>query len=308
MFKKKPKPDDLAARRSDLSTRLSAAGDRLQTLRAEAVNVATGNPDQLAGLSEQVTKTEFEIGALRAAIGKADQDIAAAEEFVHLTADRLQREATAKELHALAVNLEQAVAPVPEVLEGLRVAIGASLPIIGQNGLADLLGNLTTEVPAAVELFVSELRARADQTLAGTAPPTMPAPFVPVIVEETPKMPTTTIFSLERLYWLDERGQRQNCGPFQIHGLPTEAANIALKRGLAILPDSDRYRQIRELARTVGLPHLIDPMKTYDLDRHPNTTSVFSYGGKKLRDEPGKFEAMPAKPPRNVEIDVMLPK
>jgi hypothetical protein len=39
-----------------------------------------------------------------------------------------------------------------------------------------LLGNLSVEIPVAVELFVSELRARADAVLAGTAPPTLPAP------------------------------------------------------------------------------------------------------------------------------------
>jgi hypothetical protein len=48
-------------------------------------------------------------------------------------------------------------------------------------------------------------------------------------------------------------------------------------------------------------------MKTYDLDRDPNMTAVFSSGGRKLRDEP-TFTRIDKGPPRTVGIDVMLPK
>ena len=188
----------------------------------------------------------------------------------------------------------------------LKEAIGAVLPIIGPNGLADLLSNLSVEIPGAVELFISELRARAAQTLAGTAPATLPAPPVLTIVEESMTMPTISIFTLERLSWLDGRDQRQSCGPFQIVALPDKAAKIALARGLAILPDSDRYKQMRETARKVGLPHQVDPMKVFDLARDPSTTAVYSSGGRKLREEP-VFEVMASRPPRQVEIDVFKP-
>src|SRR6202040_2199359 len=106
--------------------------------------------------------------------------------------------------------LEKAVAPVPGALLTLKEAIGAVLPIIGQNGLPELLGNLSAEIPGAVELFVSELRARAAQTLAGTAPATLPAPPILEVVREEPPPPTIQIFTLERLSWLDERGQRRD--------------------------------------------------------------------------------------------------
>ena len=66
---------------------------------------------------------------------------------------------------------------------------------------------------------------------------------------------------------LDEHGQRENCGPFQIRGLPDKAAKTAMERGLAILPDSDRYRQMRAEAVKTGWPHLVDAQKTYGLDR-----------------------------------------
>lgn len=41
--------------------------------------------------------------------------------------------------------------------------------------------------------------------------------------------------------------------------------NKRLARNLAVLPDFDRYRQMRETAQKVGWPHLIDPDRTYDL-------------------------------------------
>jgi len=236
MFKKKPKPDELQAR-------LSAAEERLRSLRADAIIAARDNPDKLPALSKSAYSVEFEINALRAAIEQVEQDIDAAAENARREADRLQREATSRELLALADGLEKAAAPVPDALQNLQDAISGALPVIGQHGLADLLGNLRAEIPNAVELFVAELRARADQTLEGRAPATMPAPPVLTVIEETAP-PTISIFSLERLSWLDERGQRQNCGPFEIHSLPVKAAKIAMERGLAISPDSERYKKM----------------------------------------------------------------
>ena len=94
-------------------------------------------------------------------------------------------------------------------------------------------------------------------------------------------------------------------GPFQIGGLPEFWAKIALERGLAIDPTSDRYRMMREEAAKTGWPHVPDPMAVRDLDRDPGTTEVYSYSGRKLRDE-SQFEVKKG-PPRTVEIDVMLP-
>ena len=300
--------DDLAARRNDLQARLSAAEDRLQSLRADAVAVASSNPDKLPALSESASRTEFEIAALTEALRQAEQDIEIAEEATRQEADKVQREATAHELRKLAVDLELALAPIPDALQCLQVAIAAALPVIGQNGLADLLGNLHVEIPAAVELFAAEIRARADQTLAGTAPPTMPAPFVPTIVREEEALPEITVFVLDvRVTWpVDAAGRRQSLGPFQIGGIPEFWAKIALERGLAIPPDSDRYKAMRAEAAKTGWPHLTDERASRDLDRDPNMTAVFSSGGKKLRDEP-VFEVMAPRPPRQVEIDVVLP-
>jgi hypothetical protein len=189
-------------------------------------------------------------------------------------------------------------------MEGLRVAIVAALPVIGDSGFTILLANLRDEVPAAIAIFVAEIRRRADETLAGKAPPTLPAPFVPTIVREEEPLPETTVFVLDiRVTWpVNAAGRRQSLGPYQIGGIPEFWARVAMERGFAILPDSDRYKAMRAEASKTGWPHVLDPMAVRDLDRGPNTVTVYSSGGKRLRDEP-QFEVMPAKPPRQVGID-----
>jgi hypothetical protein len=307
MFKKKPKPIEPA----ELSARLTAAEARLQSLRVEAIDAATSDPDKLPALSESAARLEFEINALTEALRRAEVERAAAEERDRLEADRLQRQQTARDLRTLADALELAVAPLPDVLEGLRVAIDAILPIVGPNGLPDLLRNLGAEIPSAVELFAAEIRARADAVLQGRAPATLPAPFVPSVVrEEEPPLPEITVFVLQpRVTWpVDAHGRRQSLGPFQIGGVPEFWADIALKRGLAILPTDSRYATMRAEAAKTGWPHVPDPMAVRDLDRDPNTVQVFSSGGRKLRDEPTSFENYRKyEPPREAEIDVMLP-
>ena len=225
---------------------------------------------------------------MRAAIEQAEIERAEAEELARQSADKAQREETAKDLHKIADDLEKDVASVPSVLQSLHEAYEAAGPVLPLSGLPQLLQNLSVEIPEIVAGDVGALRARADQTLQGTAPPNMPAPPVLTIIGEVePLAPVTvSIFSLESLSWIDERGQRQNCGAFQIRDLPVKAAQIALVRGLAIDPTSPRYKAIREQARTVGWPHLSDPTKIFDLDRDPNTATVYSSGGKRLRDEP----------------------
>jgi hypothetical protein len=281
MFKKKvQKADDIVARADDLQARRTDASERLEKLRIEAINAARTAPDKLAALSEAAARPDFEIAALTEAIREVEQEAEQAAEAARREADQRQRQQTSRDLRRLASDLEKAVLPLPGAMRTLHDAITASLPVIGLTQLPDLLTNLSVELPAAIELFAGEIRARADQTIAGTAPPNMPAPPALVLIEEPLEMPETSIFSLERLSWLDDHGVRRNCGPFEIHGLPTRLANIALERRLAILPDSDRYKAMRAEAEKTGFPHQLDPMKTYDLSHDPNLTAVYSSGGK----------------------------
>jgi hypothetical protein len=162
--------------------------------------------------------------------------------------------------------------------------------------MKELTANLHRELPPGIELMIAEIRARAEATIAGKAPATLPAPPKLEIVAPEPESPTISIFSLESLSWLD-KGVRAGCAPFQIVALPIEAGKIAMERGLAIEPNSPRYVAMREEAKRTGWPHLTDAQKVYDLDRDPSTTSVYSSGGRKLRDEQ-TFTQMDRGPPR----------
>jgi hypothetical protein len=99
-----------------------------------------------------------------------------AEEITRREAEQGQRQQTSQDLRQIATTLEKAAAPIPADMRALQDAIAAALPVVGPSGLGDLAGNLAVEIPTAIELFTAELRARADQVLAGTAPPNLPAP------------------------------------------------------------------------------------------------------------------------------------
>jgi hypothetical protein len=294
----------LNTRRSDLQTRLQSAGSALESLRQDAVARANDDPGKLSDIASAAWKAEFEIAALREALAQTDVEIAEASEKARLDADRKLREQTSRDLHARADRGQKIIKPLMDGLAGVHTWLQDDAEaILGVVGMKELAGNLHRELPPGIELMVAEIRARAEATLVGKAPATLPAPPILEVVREEPPSPTIQIFTLERLSWLDEHGQRRDCGPFSYHALPPKAAKIALARGLALEPDSMRVKEI--LSNKHGLPHLADPMKTYDLDRDPNTVEVFR-GGKKVREEP-MFEVVASRPPHQVEIDVFKP-
>jgi hypothetical protein len=172
MFKKKLKPADPADRRADLAARLTAAEDRLTKLRADAVSAASTNPDQLAALSEQAARAEFEADVLSHAIDQTEQVIEEAADLARQEADRAQRETTAAALNAMADR---------------RTEIG---DILGAGGtMLPFLVNLREQLPASAMFHVEELRTRAQAVLDGNAPPCLPAkPDLAIIENGQPLM------------------------------------------------------------------------------------------------------------------------
>jgi hypothetical protein len=298
-FLKKP-PVDLNTRRIDLQQRLQNAETALETLRRDAVASANDDPDKLADMASAAFQAEFESNAIRAALDQLDIEIAQAAERTRLADDRKVREQTSRDLNAMADRGIKIIRPLVDALAAVHVWLQDDAEaVLGVVGMKELTANLHRELPPGIELMAAEIRARADATLAGRAPATLPAPPILEVVREEPPPPTIQVFALERLSWLDERGQRRDCGPFSYHALPPKAAKIALARGLALEPDSMRVKEI--LSNKHGLPHLVDPMKTYDLDRDPNTVEVFR-GGKKIGEETPQFQPYDRGPPRQVFV------
>jgi hypothetical protein len=76
----------------------------------------------------------------------------------------------------------------------------------------------------------------------------------------------------------DAHGTRRSLGPYQIGGVPEFFAKIAMERGLAIDPTSDRYKAMRAEAGRTGWPHIADEMAVRDLDRDPNAATFYNSG------------------------------
>jgi hypothetical protein len=247
-----------------------------------------GDTEQAAA-EDKIHRAEIHALTLENALLAMDVEIAEAQEAERLAADQAQRKTTADDLERRAVLLEKAAAPIGKMLADLKEALDGCVPVVGEIGMPGLAGAFPARVAAP--------RARTSATI--VAKPSLPQPFVPQIVEKPKPGPTTSIFALENLTWRTERGQ-QTVSAFHIEALPTDHAEIALKRGLAILPDSERYKEMQATAKKVGWPHLLDPMKMHDLDRDPKTVSVYR-GGKKIGEEvPGpqfqEFDRGPARP------------
>jgi hypothetical protein len=225
-----------------------------------------------------------------------DVEIEEAEAAERLAADQAQRKATADDLEDRAVKLEKAAAPLAGVLADISAALDGCLPVCGEIGMPTFISELIKTLPDGFATIVAEVRTRANATRAGSAPATL-AKTVPTLVPEPiATIEAISVFALENLTWRTERGQ-QTLSAFHIEALPFEPAQIALNRGLAVLPDSERAQAI--IRNKAGLPHLHDPAKMYDLDRDPGLVAVYR-DGRHVRDEPGRpvFEAYDRGPPR----------
>jgi hypothetical protein len=298
-FLKKP-PVDLNARRIDLQQRLQNAETTLETLRHDAVARANDDSGKLSDMASAAWKAEFEIAALRAALDQIDLEIAEAAEKARLDADRKLREQTSRDLNARADRGQKIIKPLMDALAAVHTWLQDDAEaILGVVGMKELAGNLHRELPPGIELMIAEIRARAEATLAGKAPTTLPAPPVLTVIEETPEPETLEIFANESLYWKDHRGQPARLDVHHIGQLPVHAAKIALARGVAFKLDDPRYLTMRETAKKTGWPHLLDPQRVIDLDRPEGTTAIYSSSGKKLRDESApQFQVFDRGPPR----------
>jgi hypothetical protein len=290
--------DDRRKARADLAYRLQKARDDLSGARHDAVQAAlaaAGDAEQ-SSAEDKIHRAEIHALTLENALLAMDVEIADAAEAERVAADQSQRKATAGDLEQRAALLEKAAVPLAEMLAELKAALDGCVPVVGEIGMPGFVGELIVALPDGASVIAAEMRARGAEILAGRAPASLPKPFVPQIVAEPPKSPTISIFALENLSWKGERGQ-QIASAFTIMALPADRAQIAMKRGLAILPDSERAQAI--IKNPHGLPHILDPAKMHDLDRDPRTVSVYR-GGKHVRDEPGpqvfeQFDRGPAR-------------
>jgi hypothetical protein len=129
--------------------------------------------------------------------------------------------------------------------------------------MVELFRQLLAELPPGLELVASEVRARAQMTLAGTASATLPAPPVED-ARPPPPIPRQMVFLLKDAKWRNPERSREFefAERFSFASVPLELAHKALERGVAVLPESEQAQKFKYNKR--GAPPL--PEKCIDLD------------------------------------------
>ncbi|MGO9236673.1 MAG: hypothetical protein ACLP4V_22335 [Methylocella sp.] len=300
---KRPKSQSLDARRQarqDLANRLQAAQDDLSGARHNAVQAALAAvPEgELVAAEDKIRRAEIHAATLENALLAMDVEIEEAEQAERVAADQAQRKATADDLEDRAQKLEKAAAPLAKTLADLKEALDGCVPIVGEIGMPGFIAELVKTLPDGFAVIVAEVRARAAATLTGSAPASLPRPFVPQIVEKKIE-PTIQIFALEHLRWTPAAaGELSQADAFHIVALPVKYAEIALERRVACLPDDPRAEAIRANRHgpSAGAP------RTVDLDRDPNAVAVYQHG-RHVRDEPAQFVPFDRGPARTIFVD-----
>jgi hypothetical protein len=174
--RKKATTSERQSSRETLIGRIVQAEAAVETARREAVTAVLNGANVAAQTAAdgKAHLAEVSLSVLRAALVELDREIAQAEAAEAEKLAQAKRDESVAALEDLAVQWEEAVAPLPAVLEALGEVASIHQSIFGPSGLAALLANLAKELPIAAQMAAADLRARANAIAAGTARPEMP--------------------------------------------------------------------------------------------------------------------------------------
>jgi hypothetical protein len=293
-------------RLASLQDQLPAATTAIETARAAVVAaIGEGASTAVVEAAEAAAwKAELHARSLEKVIEALGAEIAEADEKARQAADKKEREATSRAFHAKADKFEKTLAPLLAALkEAGAAAADLTIPFATNEGFSTLCRKLAEELPASHAELVAEQRQRALDTLAGRAPASLPAPFIPVVVSAQAPTVTVEVFALERLQWSERHGVTPaHIAAQSIGRLPAALVESAFKRNLAYKLDDPRYLAMREQAMKTGWPHLSSAAKTYDLDRDPNAVTVYRDGRKVQTEAASLFQEIDRGPPRKVLV------
>lgn len=166
------------ANRERVSARLAECDQAIARHASAAKDCALSGDD--AGLDAAQTSlraAQDRAVTLRSALSEIDQQIADLEQAKAEMADRKLRSETAAEIELLARKLGEIGAEFNGVAERLSEQTHRAVPIVFEAlGINNFAKVCLTELPQAVELVSTMLRAHADAVLAGTAPAKLPLP------------------------------------------------------------------------------------------------------------------------------------
>lgn len=168
----------VTANRERVSARLADCDQAIARHASAAKDCALSGDD--AGLDAAQTSlraAQDRAVTLRSALSEIDQQITDLQQAKAEMADRKLRSETAAEIELLARKLGEIGVEFIGVAERLSEQTRRAMPVVYEAlGINNFAKVCLTEVPQAVELVSTMLRAHADAVLAGTAPAKLPLP------------------------------------------------------------------------------------------------------------------------------------
>jgi hypothetical protein len=244
-FRKKQPLGARQSQRAALAARLVDAEQAVAEAQLAATEIALegGNDTALDKAEANIRSRQARVATLSEAIGALDAEIEAQAKKEAAEADQKQRATTAREINKLADAIENAL---PDIVTSLRrghAAIEAGRFCFGDIGLFKLLDELESSLPSSFAILASEMRGRAEETIAGRAPASLPVPEV--VIPPAPPIPRQTIFALKDIKWRNPaRPQEFELAErFAFVSVPVELAHKALENGIAVLPDSEQAQK-----------------------------------------------------------------
>ncbi|MBR0868490.1 hypothetical protein JQ614_44725 [Bradyrhizobium diazoefficiens] len=170
------------ANRERVSARLADCDQAIARHASAAKECAvSGNDAELDAAETSLRSAQDRAVTLRSALSEIDQQIADFERAKAEMADRKLRSETAAEIELLARKLGEISVEFNGVAERLSEQTHRAMPIVFEAlGLDNFAKVCLVEVPQAIELVSTMLRAHADAVLAGTAPAKLPLPEEPM--------------------------------------------------------------------------------------------------------------------------------
>lgn len=170
--------DAAKTNRERVSARLAECEQAIARHSAAAKDYAlTGDDAGLDAAETSLRAAQDRAVTLRSALSEIDQQLANLERAKSDMADRKVRAETAAETELLVRKLTEVGAEFNSTAERLSEHTARAVPVVlDALGLDRFLAVCRAEVPAALELVTTLLRAHADAVIAGTAPAKMPRP------------------------------------------------------------------------------------------------------------------------------------
>jgi hypothetical protein len=252
--------DRLIARLSDAEVAIIAC----QT-KAEQLALSGADDDQLTGAENALRAAQDRRSTLRAALLKSEAEVARLERERADAADRSRREEVGAALELVSRECVESAEEVRAAVDRLYGNMARAATIAPEaGGLTTFAEMARVEIPEGADLIARLVRQNREQVLAGHAPPrmpTLPEPYVEIL---PPPAPTTTLFALRSIRWIDDAGKRQLVAQYNDAVLPQRLAARALQSGACVAVTDPCRRKLHTQGATPP-----NPAGAFDLDAPP---------------------------------------